>query len=572
MVPTDPSPGATPDVITGYQQLTLPANDDGTYPCTTTDDPPCTGSDTGPATVPLGFTVNFFGNTYDAVYVNNNGNVTFEAPLPKYQPSSLDTFGSPIIAPFFADIDTLDPSSAVVNFGTGTLNGNAVFVVNWPGVGCYEHVDTVLNDFQMIVVDRRDRATGTDGDDFDIEFNYNMIQWDTGQATSGDAACRNGQSGDSAYVGYTNGSNTGNSYQLEGSGVPNAFLDGGDDALASNSLGSTTAGRYVFAVGLGTPRVATTMSTTLSDGSQSSPTITVPRGTAVTDTATFTSAQPQGATGTITYTVYSDNACTQPLVQNDPQPITTPGTLPTSPAVTLENSGTYYWQAAYSGDGTDAPSTSACADEVETVTEPTPTESGGPPPPAPPPPVTPSPTVTPSPSASPSSTPSPTPSPTGSPSSSPPPPSTGTVFCPRYHRCSLTVGSEEAGEIAVIDARPGGATFIHASFGWARARVHPCTTPKYAVLTFSGNRAKVITFSWETDTPTERLCYGRSTKFVTGSGDRATFYNKVNREWEGVLPDCSDFHTKPCVRSRSFSDGVETAVIVTGRRDPHLVH
>jgi hypothetical protein len=44
------------------------------------------------------------------------------------------------------------------------------------------------------------------------------------------------------------------------------------------------------------------------------------------------------------------------------------GKVPASTAVTLATPGTYYWQASYSGDPTNAASTSTCGSEVETVT------------------------------------------------------------------------------------------------------------------------------------------------------------------------------------------------------------
>jgi hypothetical protein len=133
--------------------------------------------------------------------------VTFAGPLPDFTPSNLTTFGSPIIAPFFADVDTRGAGSALVNFGTGTLNGQKVFVVNWPGVGCYNSNSTVLDNFQMILADRPDLGTSALGDDFVMEFNYNTIQWDTGQADGGDASCHT-TGGTSAYAGYGNGTAT----------------------------------------------------------------------------------------------------------------------------------------------------------------------------------------------------------------------------------------------------------------------------------------------------------------------------------------------------------------------------
>src|SRR5699024_5138398 len=68
----------------------VPRNDDGSSPLVT-----------------LPFPINFFGNRYSALYVNNNGNVTFNEPMSTYTPFALTgETGIPIIAPFFADIDT----------------------------------------------------------------------------------------------------------------------------------------------------------------------------------------------------------------------------------------------------------------------------------------------------------------------------------------------------------------------------------------------------------------------------------------------------------------------------------
>ena len=59
----------------------------------------------------------------------------------------------------------------------------------------------------MILVDRPDLGTSALGDDFVMEFNYNTIQWDTGQADGGDASCHT-TGGTSAYAGYGNGTAT----------------------------------------------------------------------------------------------------------------------------------------------------------------------------------------------------------------------------------------------------------------------------------------------------------------------------------------------------------------------------
>ena len=114
----------------------------------------------------------------------------------------------------------------------------------------------------------------------------------------------------------------------------------------------------------------TSLTTSLSGGGASGSTVSVPSGTAVTDSATLSGADASTATGTVTYNVYSNSACTVVASGGTPETITTAGTLPASSAVTLSAPGTYYWQASYSGDSENGPSTSTCgtAGEVETVT------------------------------------------------------------------------------------------------------------------------------------------------------------------------------------------------------------
>src|SRR4051794_25827405 len=75
--------------FTGYNANTLPANDDGS-----------TGA------VNIGFTLNFFGTNYSNLYVNNNGNVTFDEALSTFTPFDLLSTSRPIIAAFFGDVDT----------------------------------------------------------------------------------------------------------------------------------------------------------------------------------------------------------------------------------------------------------------------------------------------------------------------------------------------------------------------------------------------------------------------------------------------------------------------------------
>jgi hypothetical protein len=138
------------------------------------------------------------GQTFTKVYVNNNGNVTFGNTLSQYTPNGLATgVGSPISAPFFADVDTNGEGSGLVHYGNATYNGYAAFVVNWADGGYFSSGTDKLNKFQLILTDRSD----TGARNFDIEFNYDQIQWEAGGASGG----HGGLGGTSAVAGYSNG-------------------------------------------------------------------------------------------------------------------------------------------------------------------------------------------------------------------------------------------------------------------------------------------------------------------------------------------------------------------------------
>jgi hypothetical protein len=191
--------------------------------------------------VNLGFTANINGTNYTQTYVNNNGNVTFNNPLGTFTPSAISSgaFG-PIIAPFFADVDTRGAGSSLVTYGTtNTLpGGHSVFGVNYINVGDYATLP-IYNSFQMLLTGRSDIAAG----DFDIQFNYDTIVWESGQASGSDA---NGMGGTSALVGYWTSASS--NATLAGSLVNGALIDGGPNALTAGMLNSNINGQYNFQV------------------------------------------------------------------------------------------------------------------------------------------------------------------------------------------------------------------------------------------------------------------------------------------------------------------------------------
>lgn len=218
----------------------------GTEHCTADTLPP--NDDASTELVDIGFTIDFFGTDYSALYVNNNGNVTFTAPLPEFTPEPIVGAATPIIAPFWADVDTRAAGSAAVTFAQITVGDRDAFCVAWEGVGYFNTHDDKLNGFELLLIDRSDVAAG----DFDIVFTYSQVQWETGDASGG----TDGLGGSSARAGYSNGegSTPATSLELPGSAVNGAFLDSNlDTGLIHNSRGSDVSGTYVFPVRNGSP-------------------------------------------------------------------------------------------------------------------------------------------------------------------------------------------------------------------------------------------------------------------------------------------------------------------------------
>ena len=191
--------------------------------------------------VNLGFTANISGTNFTQTYVNNNGNVTFNNPLGTFTPSAISsgTFG-PIIAPFFADVDTRAPGSSLVRYGSVALGGHTVFGVDYINVGVFNS-QSIFNSFQLLLTERVDTGAGN----FDIQFNYDRIVWEAGTASG---APPGGLGGTSALVGYWTSASS--NATLAGSLVNGALLDNGPagTSLIHNSLNSNILGQYNFQV------------------------------------------------------------------------------------------------------------------------------------------------------------------------------------------------------------------------------------------------------------------------------------------------------------------------------------
>jgi len=147
--------------------------------------------------VNLGFNFTLYGNTYDSLYINNNGNVSFGNGISAYVPSGPTGANQPIISPFFGDVDTRNPLSGVVHY---QLDTPGQLVVSWDGVGRYSSRGDLLDSFQLVL--RGDDYVLPSGEG-QIGFFYKTMGWDSTD-TSRVAA-----------IGFGDGA--GNSTTLEGS-------------------------------------------------------------------------------------------------------------------------------------------------------------------------------------------------------------------------------------------------------------------------------------------------------------------------------------------------------------------
>lgn len=195
----------------GFRAAQLPSNDDQSSPA-----------------VAIGFPINLFNRNYTQLYVNNNGNLTFNGPLSDFTPDPISLLNQPIVAAYWGDVDTRS-GLGTVYYGRDTVNGRPAFAATYESVGYFSLGGDKRNTFQIVLIDQ---GSGN----FDVELNYNQIQWDRTDTSV------------TAEAGYTNGLSGSNRrfYRLNGSGQSGAFLDSNPNGLRNTSLNSTVRGRHVL--------------------------------------------------------------------------------------------------------------------------------------------------------------------------------------------------------------------------------------------------------------------------------------------------------------------------------------
>ena len=188
----------------------LPRNDDGFV---------------GPIT--LGFNFSLFGSVYSGVFINNNGNITFNNGVSQFSPDGFPT-GTPMVAAFWGDVDTRNPGSGLVWY---KVFGDRL-VVTYDRVGYFSSSIDKTNTFQLVI--RANTTPGFTGND--VLFAYGDMQWTTGGASGG----VNGFGGVPSTVGLNRGNNvdfiqTGR-FDKDGANAPTLSATGGIDFLDGKCL------------------------------------------------------------------------------------------------------------------------------------------------------------------------------------------------------------------------------------------------------------------------------------------------------------------------------------------------
>ncbi len=120
-----------------------------------------------------------------------------------------------------------------------------------------------------------------------------------------------------------------------------------------------------------------TVTTSQTAGATTGASITVPPGTVgETDHATITGSHASTASGTVSYALYSSPSCTasSKVFDGGTEPVSAGAAAASAPVTTALTPGSYYWEAAYSGNAGNSsgvkgndPGLSACGSEVLTV-------------------------------------------------------------------------------------------------------------------------------------------------------------------------------------------------------------
>ena len=124
----------------------------------------------------------FFGTNATHIFVNNNGNITLNAAVATFTPTTFAPGApQPMIAAWWGDVDTRRvPADVNENLVYYAVQPSRV-VITWFLVDYFDRHGDLRNAFQIVLTQAPGEPAGT----LDVEFRYNRCEWTTGDASGG---------------------------------------------------------------------------------------------------------------------------------------------------------------------------------------------------------------------------------------------------------------------------------------------------------------------------------------------------------------------------------------------------
>lgn len=144
-------------------------------------------NDDDSAVLTLPFSFDLYGQIFTTVFINNNGTLSFGQEYATFTREAFPVVGFPMVAPFWADVDTGSASNPIGDVWMKIFdsNGDSVddtLVVTWDNVGSYNQNDTLRNTFQVALSDGSNPMIGLGNN---VCFSYDEMCWTTGTASGG---------------------------------------------------------------------------------------------------------------------------------------------------------------------------------------------------------------------------------------------------------------------------------------------------------------------------------------------------------------------------------------------------
>lgn len=132
----------------------------------------------GPIVLPFNYSL--YGQLYNTVYINTNGNITMNNCLASFSATGFPQADDVVVGAFWADVD-LNGAGVNINRVQYKVTPTALYV-NWTNVGYYDAETDLLNTFQIVITDGSDPVVPNGAN---TSFCYKDMQWTTGAANQG---------------------------------------------------------------------------------------------------------------------------------------------------------------------------------------------------------------------------------------------------------------------------------------------------------------------------------------------------------------------------------------------------